>query len=171
MPFENDCLTIPLMIDSTELLLSLITCVGIRSRKQVLFEEEEDIIFLMLSFDRGVNWGKLQWNTLCFSSWRSKEEFINSVLRSCILPMKKTLKSLFFKRITRRQYSSVYRKKAIDKPLKSWFRSAVLFYSWKSYVWRCRVESYIQSILIQIAVCRLWDQSSWTYVLVCVYLV
>ena len=54
MPFENDCLTIPLMIDSTELMLSLITCVGFESRKQVLFQEE-DIIFLMLSFDRGVN--------------------------------------------------------------------------------------------------------------------
>lgn len=48
------CLTIPLMIDSTELMLSLITCVGIASREQVLFEDK-DMIFLMLSFDIGVN--------------------------------------------------------------------------------------------------------------------
>lgn len=29
MPIKNDCLTIPQMIDSAELMLSLITCVGI----------------------------------------------------------------------------------------------------------------------------------------------
>ena len=54
IPFENDCLTIPLTIDSTELMLSLITCVGIGSREQVLFEKD-DMTFLMLSFDGGVN--------------------------------------------------------------------------------------------------------------------
>ena len=43
----QDCLTIPQMIDSTELML---LCVGIASREQVLFEDE-DMIFLMLSFD------------------------------------------------------------------------------------------------------------------------
>ena len=54
IPFENDCLTIPLTIASTELMLSLITCVGIGSREQVLFERD-DRTFLMLSFDGGVN--------------------------------------------------------------------------------------------------------------------
>ena len=53
MPIKNDCLTIPQIIDSAELMLSLITCVGIGSREQVLFDE--DMILLMLSFDGGVN--------------------------------------------------------------------------------------------------------------------
>jgi len=54
MPFKNAGLSHSSADDSTELMLSLITCVGIASGEQVLFEDE-NMIFMMLSFDIGVN--------------------------------------------------------------------------------------------------------------------